>query len=496
MKTRLYILIMAFVIAGLTSCGEDFLDLQPSTSVSDEQAFSSVESAQTVLNAAYAYVGHYQNHTLSYIAADVMGEDLTVTSGAYGWPTYNWNQYSYMYAQSPVSSPWWTGYANYIWPINYQAIDCVNSIIGHANLLPETSERTELLAQAHAIRGYCYHWLIRLFAGAYNYKPEGPGVILRTDPATATSEHLPRATVAQVYSQIISDLAFAYENVANSSTDYVTKQSAALLLARAYLDMNDFSNAKKHAEAAAGNIFDGSNLMSQEEWGSGFKDHNNEWLWYFNFTPSTCNIYASIPSFYWFAESMEGIEYGGQVDAGAVHDLGNEIWDGYGTIRATKAFVQLFDNNDVRKRFPFYVNEEDGFFTSKFGHRTMMGDAEFPMVRIAEAYLIKAEAEANLGNSATAKNVLNALQLKRGATPTEGTLDKIYLERRKELYGEGHRLFDIKRLRQPLIRSVYPEQWVAIDLPADSPRFMLPLPNNEMLYNTALTENDQNDYWK
>jgi len=321
-------------------------------------------------------------------------------------------------------------------------------------------------------------------------------VILHTEPATATSEHLPRATVAQVYSQIISDLTFAYENVSNSNTDYITKQSAALLLARACLDMNDFSNARKYAEAAAGNVFDGSNLMSKEQWASGFKDHNSEWLWYFNFIPSNCNIYASIPSFYWFAESMEGIEYGGQVEAGEVFTLGNEIWDGYGTIRATKAFVQLFDKNDVRKRFPFYVNEEDGFFTSKFGHRTMMGDAEFPMARIAEAYLIKAESEANLGNAAAAKNVLNALQIKRGATPTEGSLDKIYLERRKELYGEGHRLFDIKRLRQPLVRSAYPEQWVALDLPADSPRFMFPIPNNEMLYNTALTENDQNDYWK
>ncbi|MFA7183197.1 MAG: RagB/SusD family nutrient uptake outer membrane protein, partial [Bacteroidales bacterium] len=59
-----------------------------------------------------------------------------------------------------------------------------------------------------------------------------------------------------------------------------------------------------------------------------------------------------------------------------------------------------------------------------------------------------------------------------------------------------HRLFDIKRLRQPLVRSAYPEQWVALDLPADSPRFMFPIPNNEMLYNTALTGNDQNDYWK
>ena len=110
MKTRLYIL-LRFCRNWFEFVRERFLNLQPSTSVSDEQAFSSVEAAKTVLNAAYAYVGHYQNHTLSYIAADVMGEDMTVTSGAHGWPTYNWNQYSYMYAQSPVSSPWWTGYS-------------------------------------------------------------------------------------------------------------------------------------------------------------------------------------------------------------------------------------------------------------------------------------------------------------------------------------------------------------------------------------------------
>ena len=93
--------------------------------------------------------------------------------------------------------------------------------------------------------------------------------------------------------------------------------------------------------------------------------------------------------------------------------------------------------------------------------------------------------------------MLNALQVARGATPTEATLDNIYMERRKELYGEGFRLHDIKRLHQPLDRTQDPEHWASVNsLPADSPRFMLPIPENEMLYNKALTPADQNEYWR
>ena len=148
--------------------------------------------------------------------------------------------------------------------------------------------------------------------------------------------------------------------------------------------------------------------------------------------------------------------------------------------------------------FPFCFYEEDGWFTSKFSHRTMVGDADYPLARTAEAYLIKAECEAqNGGNAALAKSVLNALQEARGATPTEATLENIYMERRKELYGEGFRLHDIKRLHQPLDRSKDPEHWADVKtLPADSPRFMLPIPQNEMLYNKALTAADQNEYWR
>lgn len=498
MKTKINIYIVAAIATiFMLSCSEDELNQQPTTSVSDEQAFSSVEAATTVLNAAYRYIGHYQNHTLSYIAADVMGDDASVTSGAYGYPTYNWNQYSYSYSQVPGSTPWWSGYANYIWPLNYKAIDHCNSIITYANNLSEGSAKNNLVAQAYGVRGYAYHWLVRLFAPAYNASPGAKGVILRVEPATASSDHLPRSTVKETYEQIISDLTYAYENITGTNRDFLTKESVALLLARVYLEMNDFANAKIYAAFAAKNTFDGSNLMSQDEWKSGFKDHNSEWLWFHNFNPATCNIYASIPSFYYYAESFQGYPYGAKVAVEDKKTKAVNVWNGYGTIRFTKAFVDLFEQTDVRKRFPFYFYDEDGYFTSKFNHRTMMGDAEFPMVRIAEAYLIKAEAEAQpSGNAALAKSVLNNLQIKRGATPTESTLENIYRERRKELYGEGHRLFDLKRLRQPLVRSVHPEHWAKVDLPADSPRFMFPIPENEMLYNQALTSEDQNDYWR
>lgn len=494
MKTKILILIIIATFFSV-SCSKE-LEQLPTSSVSDEQIFSSVEAAQTALNSAHRYIGTYQNHTLFYIMADVMGEDATVTSGAYGRPTYNWNQFSYTYSQVPTSDPWWTGYANYIWPNSYKVIDNANSIIKYIVDIPDTPEKENLIAKAYGARGYMYLQLIRLFAPTYTLDKNAQGVILRLEPANASSDHLPRASVEEVYNQIIKDLTYAYENIKGDQTDFITSKSAALLLARAYTDMADWTNAKKYSEIAASNIFDGSNLMSKEQWQAGFKDHNPEWLWWHNFTPATCNIYASIPSFYYHAEYYKGYEYGSKVNMDDMMDEKKavDMWDGYGTVRFTKAFVDMFESEDCRKRFPFYFNEEDGYYTSKFGHRTMMGDAEFPMARIAEAYLIKAEAEANLGGDAATP--LNALQIARGATPTPATLDNIYIERRKELYGEGHRLFDIKRLHQPLVRSKHPEHWSKVDLPADSPRFMLPIPENEMMFNNSISPNDQNEYWR
>lgn len=176
-------------------------------------------------------------------------------------------------------------------------------------------------------------------------------VVLRLEPANAASEHLPRATVEATYEQIIKDLTYAYENITDNNIDFITSKSAALLLARAYLDMADYANASKYAGIAADNVFNGSNLMSQEEYASGFRDRNQEWLWSQTFNAATSNIYASLPSFYYLARGYEGYPYGGKVD---INDMLNteiaiELWDGYGTVRFTEAFVNMFEATDCRK---------------------------------------------------------------------------------------------------------------------------------------------------
>ncbi len=501
MKKTIYIALIG--LAGLLSCSKEKLNPVPSNAVSDEQIFSSVEAATTALNGGMAYVGHYFALTLGTIMNEVMGEDATMTSGSYGFPTYNWNLYSYTYSQVPESDPWWFGYSNYIWSANYSGIDVANNIIAQMEEAEEETGKENLLGQAYALRGFCYLRLIRLFAQTYTTNANAPGVILRVTPADAASEHLGRASVGDVYKQIVDDLKYGYQHCSAGATDFFTPKSCALFLARAYQDMADWSNAKTYAEIAASNTFDGSNLMSGDEWQSGFMDHNSEWLMFFNFTPTTSNFYASIPSFYYLAEAAYNVDANGKANIDDTQYLdgpeeGNYFENplyGYSTVRWTKRFVDSFEDTDCRKLFPFYFFEEDGWFTSKFNHRGTVGDAEFPLARIAEAYLIEAEALAQTGGDA--KSVLNALQVARGATPTDGSLENIYYERRKELYGEGFRLADIKRLHQPLVRSADPEHWATVkDLPADSPRFMLPIPEVEMLYNKALTSADQNDFWK
>lgn len=489
-----YILTAVIVLAGLLcSCSDEYLNPLPTDSVSDEQIFSSVDAAQTALNAAFRFTGRHLSMTLDYIASDLMGENAICTNGNYGRPTYGWHELSYSFAEIPSEFE-----PEYVWEYYYKAIDQANSIIANADEMPDSKDKENLVAQAHAIRAHAFLRLTWLYAPAYSVNKDAPAVILRTEPANAASDHMPRASLSAVYGQIVDDLKYAVSHCNADKREFITPRSASLLLARAYLDMEDYANAKACAETAAAGVFDGSNLMSQEQWKDGFRDRNDEWLWFFYYTPETCNIYASIPSFYYHTSGYTDTPFGGKANLDNMDDdvYAIDRWDGYGTIRWTQAFVNSFEDSDVRKRFPFYFDEMDGYYTSKFNHRTMMGDAEFPMCRIAEAYLIKAECELRNGSAATAKSVLNALQTARGASATEATDETIYQERQKEFYGEGLYLNDIKRLHKPVNRSGYREHWSKLDLPAGSNRLMFPIPESEMLHNKALSPADQNEYWR
>ena len=118
--------------------------------------------------------------------------------------------------------------------------------------------------------------------------------------------------------------------------------------------------------------------------------------------------------------------------------------------------------------------------------------------RISEMYLIAAEAAAENNDSGNAAKYLNALQTARGAAVTGASKDEIRAERNRELFGEGFRLSDIKRYHIGFTRdngqdpSMIQDTGYKLSLPADSPKFIWPIPTKEMEANPQM-ENEQNE---
>jgi hypothetical protein len=181
-------------------------------------------------------------------------------------------------------------------------------------------------------------------------------------------------------------------------------------------------------------------------------------------------------------------------------------------------FVQSFSLTDVRNTFYFRsANPASSlrYATNKFGSASTtdvllitgqtvkLRETDFneslTMMRAAEMYLIEAEAEAELGNTQKAKTLLFTLQKNRDAAAVQSTntgaalINEILLERRKELYGElGISWLDIKRRQLPLVRTGNHPAAYRFSFPANDPRLITKLPQNEIDTNENISESDQN----
>lgn len=511
------------------SCSDDQLDQQPSNQLSDELMIANKENAATVLNGIYYNTEHYYYLTIGQSAQEVMGNDIKMSDGNYGFSTYNWIMYAYDYIQYPATvDGWWSAYAPYMWAKGYAAIADCNLLINAYEAGTLVSGAEDFAAQAYGMRGWNLLNLYHLYCNSYaNEGASGKGLFLRTASASASTDAMvERSNLDATLKMIIADLSKAYElcpSVADQGRYNMNKEAAALLLARAYSELGDWANVRKYADIAAGGDYSGKNLMSDKEWQSGFMTANSEWLLGLNFNEETTNIYASYPSFWHTFTSMspEAVfgtpEYGTRVPGATLAEqmdfLGDEndnsygaqdYMVGYSTVRACKSFVDTFKKNadgsfcDIRALFPAYLHEKDGYFIAKFNQKATLGVADYPLCRIAEAYLLAAEASMH-GNGANGLDILNNLQnARKGSVSAELTEDEIYLERRRELYGEGFALGDLKRMKRGLNR-VGEDHWSStMTLPAGSGKMMFPIPDNELLYHPMYKDNynaGQNDAW-
>ncbi len=409
----------------------------------------------------------FTNHIM--LTTDVKGGDMLVVS------TGNYNRFvtEYRFLQSPTA-----GYGFQFWRDGYALIANANQAIDKLPSAPITdAQKKEYLAEARTIRAWANHELIRLFAQPYSVDPNSPGLPKVDRPLTPSETTPARSTVKDIYDFILADLLYAKDNLPASRTSAyrVTLNSVNGLMARVYLDMGSWQKASDAAKLAR----NGFPLAAASTLLNGFVDPTSEWIWGMNYRSDDNTGYLQLASF-------------------------QEPYDiGYSTFRATSDFYALFTSDDIRQK-QFFVNMDiingtgassdplkrdrsavsrDGLLMNKFLFRSSW-DLNVPLMRSAEMFLVEAEAEAELGNTLNAQTALFQVQKRAIASAamsanTGNTLkDEIQNERRKELYGEGFRLFDIQRRKQTLVRTA-PAHWSPLTLASGDYKNALPIPQQE-----------------
>ncbi|MEJ8801063.1 RagB/SusD family nutrient uptake outer membrane protein [Pontibacter sp. H249] len=482
-------------VLSLTACEKDYLETVPSNKASFEQTYGSLGGMEAALTGIYRLMrqapvnqGGVSHDSYGVPAMmmtfDVMGEDIMANDG--------WFVYQYELDNKLAT---YRG-TRILWGHAYNLITNANSIIAYAPQLTDGSaaQRLQLEGEARAIRAFSYFNLARVYQHTYTKDKNALAVPLMLEPTTPETEGKERATLEQVYNQIITDLTFAEENLTanRASKSHINKNVAQGLLARVYLEMGNWDKAAEYAAKARA----GYSLMSATEYSNGFNNYgNSEWIWGL---PQAADQNNGFASFFSFIDGRYTLDAEGNREY---------VRYGYNNLRANDEFVALFDENDARRGFQedtkaFTTNDagekiwnSDRYTITKFKDLVNLG-GHVVLMRSAEMLLIEAEAKAQLGSFGDAQALLLELRNSRitngvvlpSTNVGNALLEEIYVERRKELYGEGFALLDIKRLQQPLVREGNHTAKLGTT-PANSDLFIHQIPQVEIDANPKIIQN-------
>ena len=296
-----------------------------------------------------------------------------------------------------------------IYGSHYTVIRTSNIIIDQVEINPVSNNtitmpiRSQVLGEAYAGRALMYFNLVRLFGGvAYVTKPTYTAAEIITPKRDSRED---------VYKLIIDDLRKAieyFEKSNNASKIFLNLDASRVLLAKVYMELGMFDNAKSLLESVSG-----YNLAA-----------NYEIL----FTPNTT------------AEDIFKINF-------TATDTGNQAFffypaavGGRGEVSLQSEFINIFDANDKRKIFDVAQGRT---YLKKYSNPGTRAD-NVPIIRYADVLLLLAECR--LKTTGDALSLVNQIRSRAGLDPLMSvTLDDILLERRKEFYGEADRWFSVKR---------------------------------------------------
>lgn len=494
MKLKLNYIVIGLFGLFMVSCKKSNLEKFPTSSIELEQSFQSVRDAKNWNTGLYAllrgrFYGIYQYNQ------DIQGDQLNATvdfGNRNGFP-HRWEGFE---ATETNINSIWSGY--------YRGITNANIMLnGFEKITPanatETAELERYKGDAYAVRAYYYHELVMRYAKPYEpataATERGVPLILKYD----VFEMPARATVKAVYDQILADLAQAKTKLAGvagaQGSVRFTIDAVNALEARVRLHMHDWAGAKAAADAViATNKYPLYNTAAgiQSYWYNDAKQEDIMQLFVANTTEQ--------------ANTNGTIYLGFRTNDNLFRpDFVPSLW-----------VMDKYPAGDLRK--PVFFATKPVTFTTGAGNLVLVN--KFPgnptlftatttnyqhapkFLRIAEMYLISAEAGARGTADADGLAKLNALRVARGLTALTGLADdalfaEVKEERFRELAFEGFRLWDLKRWHEGFTRSA-PQNtnfltagtgYTALSIAADHNKFAWGIPSNDVTVNKNIEQN-------
>jgi len=478
-KISIFLLVMV-VLFQTISCSE-YLEFQETDLIAGDVALQTVANNESAIIGAYGGV----SNLMPVLLNSVFSDEVKTAGEFYNSATvHEWN-----YGPADISI------RDSYTAINaqYQIIDIVNRVLKQVDQADSTRAgdnqlRKRLRGEALFLRVYAHFELFKFYCAKYS-----PGGLAMPYMELSSLEPQARINMSTYFEKLNRDIKAAKMLLPNNLTDINRANVAAAegLHARIALYSEDWVSAEMYATNYINTP--GLSLSDATTFGGIWTDANNaEQAFRIVRTPSMArlgNLYRNTSA--------------------NASNIGTVVWT------VANKLYDSFDASDIRRSAYFVVDPilqslnrpnaaRPGLIIRKYAGGAFGSSSENSVngkvMRTAEMYLIRAEARAEqnkLNGANSAESDLNALRANRIPGYVNVTLlskaeaiDQILNERFKELAFEGHRFWDLKRRGLPVTRLAADAPTVAAQsLPANSFKFALPIPANELLANRAMVQN-------
>ena len=422
-KNRILSICMITVIALTSTSCNKFLDRDPLGQIAEDEFFNSETNANAAVLGAYRSM----MNSFSWGQSTIIVPEFSAVHVRHSavFPEYQ------MFAAHDIqaNNPWTAN----LWQALYATINAANNIIDQVPNMESTmisdDKKKLYIAEAKFLRAFNYFFLVRAFDRVpLKLKATKEGDDLET----------PQVDKKETYAQIVKDLTEAIADLpkenpytGDASRGRASHYGAKALLAKVYLYEASFTNDYKKAADLANEVINAGGYSLVSDFNTIFTTQNtNEAIFEIQFDDQATNTLAAVsndnPSVLFFAKDS--------------------------------TVLDLYSDDDKRKAFTIHKGSNNNYFIGKFPNFSPASQ-NVVAIRLAEIYLIHAEAKARVDNSVSqaAYNSLKMVQERAGVVKPISTYSNladfitgVQEEKERELMFEGETWFDFVRTKLAL----------------------------------------------